>query len=73
MKAVKQGQVLFKITSVQTSGADPGFEGGGSTMKTRAKRARQILGHTPKIDKPRLLFAAIASFLAVKCSVSTMF
>ena len=42
-------------------------------MKTHVKCARKMLGHTPKIDKPCLLFAVIACFLAAKCSVSTKF
>ena len=49
----------------------PGFEEGGrgSTMKTHA----HILDHTPKINKPRVLFATIACFRSVKYSVSTKF
>ena len=42
----------------------------GGTTRTRV---RKMLRHTPKMDKPRLLFAAIACFLAAKCSVSTKF
>ena len=49
------------------SGADPGFEEGGSRTIGMCK----IFGHTPQINKPCLLIAAIACFQAIKCSVLT--
>ena len=49
---------------------------GGSRIWGRGEHNEdvcKISGHAPKIDKPRLLSAAIACFLAAKCSVLMKF